>query len=673
MASVSTKVEVQGAKQFSNDFKESARAVKSASAELKFFSNELNRNGASADALKNKLNSLNKAFDSEGDAIAKLESRLKVLADNGAENTDEWVKWTTELYKHRDAQAQIQSEIQDTVNELDKLENGADEAGNEVDDLGSKAKSAGNQIGDSFAQDIAKATVFMTKLVDVAIEVAKAVWNVGKGAVQYNAQMGSYSRTIEAFFKTSGQGAEEASKNTADLIANQKELSAQIGIGADKLIDANKMLIASGVNGDRSQKAISSLAKAIVATGGGNEELSRMAQNLQQISNTGKASTQDMKQFAMAGVDVYGLLADSTGKTIEQLKEMDITFDMIVDALDKATQEGGKFFEASQVGASTLNGQMSLLSSTVQEGLGTAFQPINDVLREKLIPAATDFVENIDWQKVGEGMASVAEALANTLSTIQELKDWYVSIYGEPAQETIDAFSSSNEELKNSFYETLGAVNLIDPSMAGAVEAVKGHGNHMVMEFDGMKEGVTKSVQETAGEVKNELIDMGWEMLQQGETDARQLGQGIANGSISAETETKTMMDSIMAEVDKRSQAEQYGADFVSGFATGMHRNNGLVANAASALASTISRILHFSRPDEGPLRDYETWMPHFIEGLAASMRANEWRLANATQDLASAVSNTYNNNVTFNITQREGESGTALARRINRQLGEVY
>ena len=352
---------------------------------------------------------------------------------------------------------------------------------------------------------------------------------------------------------------------------------------------------------------------------------------------------------------------------------MDITFDMIVEALDSATQEGGKFFEASQVGASTLNGQMSLLSSTVQEGLGTAFQPINDVLREQLIPAATEFVENIDWQKVGEGMASVAEALANTLTTIQELKDWYISVYGEPAQQTIDAFTSSNEELKNSFYETLGAVNLVDSSMAGAVEAVKGHGNHMVMEFDGMQEGVTKSVQETAGEVKNELIDMGWEMLQQGETDARQLGEGIANGSISAETETKTMMDSILAEVDKRAQAETYGADFVSGFATGMHRNNGLVANAASALANTISRILHFSRPDEGPLRDYETWMPHFVEGLASTMRANEWRLANATQDLASAVSNTYNNNVTFNITQRQGESGTALARRINRQLGEVY
>jgi hypothetical protein len=98
-----------------------------------------------------------------------------------------------------------------------------------------------------------------------------------------------------------------------------------------------------------------------------------------------------------------------------------------------------------------------------------------------------------------------------------------------------------------------------------------------------------------------------------------------------------------------------------------------LVANAASAIANTISRILHFSRPDEGPLRDYETWMPHFVEGLASTMRANEWRLANATQDLASAVSNTYNNNVTFNITQRQGESGTALARRINRQLGEVY
>lgn len=612
MASVSTKVEVEGARQFKNDFQESARAVKAASAELKFFSNELNRNGASADALRNKLTALNKAYDSEGDAIAKLQARLDVLTEAGAENSDEFVKLTAELYKHKDAQSQIQSEIQGTANQLDRLESGADEAGNEVSDLSDKAQNAGNRIGNSFAQDIAVATVFLNKMVDAAIEVAKAIWDIGKDAVMYNAQMESYSKTIEAFFKTSGQTAEEASKNTADLIANQKVLSSQIGIGADKLIDANKMLIASGVNGDKSQKAVSALAKAIVATGGGNEELSRMAQNLQQISNTGKASTQDMKQFAMAGVDIYGLMADSTGLTVDQLKEMDITFDMIVEALDSATQEGGKFFEASQVGATTLNGQMNTLKSTIQEGLGTAFQPVNEALTETLLPTAQKLVEEIDWTAVGQGIADGIARLSELMEKISEVVSW---IEEQKMEEKGKGFV---EDFASGMHNNNGLMNVAASTIMDSF------------------------TQEIAAERANATLA--------GMDTSEAVATGMAQGKSGVIGAAEDIQMSAFAVWNQTQQAEQYGADFVSGFATGMHRNNGLVASAAAAIARTIKSFLHFSRPDVGPLRDYESWMPDFVNGLATTMRNSEWMIADSARDLAQTVNNSTTNNISMNV-----------------------
>ena len=55
-----------------------------------------------------------------------------------------------------------------------------------------------------------------------------------------------------------------------------------------------------------------------IATGGGNDELTRMASNLQQIKNAGKATAMDIRQFAYAGIDVYGILADYLGKTTEE-------------------------------------------------------------------------------------------------------------------------------------------------------------------------------------------------------------------------------------------------------------------------------------------------------------------------------------------------------------------
>src|SRR5699024_1548516 len=47
-------------------------------------------------------------------------------------------------------------------------------------------------------------------------------------------------------------------------------------------------------------------------------------------------------------------------------------------------------------------------------------------------------------------------------------------------------------------------------------------------------------------------------------------------------------------------------------------------------VAATIASYLHFSRPDVGPLRDYEAWMPDMMQGMASTLRANVYRLTDA-------------------------------------------
>ena len=626
MASVSTKIQVEGASKFKQDFKDASQAVKSASAELKYFSNELTRTGASEDALKNKISALNTAFKSESDAVNLLQERIDFLNQTmGADATAEVNRLTTELYKHKDAQAQIQSELTSTEGELKRFSSGADQATTDVDELGDKAEEAGNQIGNSFATDVAKATVFFEKLANAAIWVGKKIWEIGKDAVEYNMEMESYSRTIEAFFKTSGQSAEEAAANTATLMENQRALSAQIGIGSDKLIEANKALIASGVNGEKSQQAISALAKAIVATGGGNEELSRMAQNLQQISNTGKASTQDMKQFAMAGVDVYGLMAETTGKSVEKLKEMDITFDMIVEALDVATQEGGKFFEASQVGASTLQGQMSTLQSNIRSGLGTAFEPVNAKLRDEVIPRMLEISENIDWNALGELMADAAEVaadafgiLAGTLSTLAEK----YGIVKEAVQNWGNVTDRVSNDVSNHYIGTAGAFK-------------KAYDEHQRF-ASGTQTGLN-TIKDKVTDVNKTIAGMptAWSS---NVPLAQNVGQNMAN-AISSPL------------ISLQSEAPTWMAHFGDSLASSLEGQASKFQRAASSVASAARVVLAFTVPEKGPLHDYQTWMPHFVEGLADSMRANEWRLAQSSQELAGVVrNNMVTNNISMNV-----------------------
>ena len=86
------------------------------------------------------------------------------------------------------------------------------------------------------------------------------------------------------------------------------------------------------------------------------------------------------------------------------------------------------------------------------------------------------------------------------------------------------------------------------------------------------------------------------------------------------------------------SQAWTWGWDFINGLKSGIEsRMNAIVAKARE-LGERIRAYLHFTRPDKGPLRDYETWMPDFMEGMAQGIDSNMYRVTDAVQRVANAM-----------------------------------
>ena len=65
------------------------------------------------------------------------------------------------------------------------------------------------------------------------------------------------------------------------------------------------------------------------------------------------------------------------------------------------------------------------------------------------------------------------------------------------------------------------------------------------------------------------------------------------------------------------SSAWNWGKDIVMGIVNGIKSCMSSLTSAVSNLAAKIRSFLHFSVPDEGPLADYESWMPDFMSGLA--------------------------------------------------------
>lgn len=83
-------------------------------------------------------------------------------------------------------------------------------------------------------------------------------------------------------------------------------------------------------------------------------------------------------------------------------------------------------------------------------------------------------------------------------------------------------------------------------------------------------------------------------------------------------------------------QAFQWGKDFIQGLVNGISSMIQSMINTVSGLADRIRSFLHFSAPDEGPLADYETWMPDFMKGLASGIEKNRNLVEKAVQDVAS-------------------------------------
>lgn len=83
----------------------------------------------------------------------------------------------------------------------------------------------------------------------------------------------------------------------------------------------------------------------------------------------------------------------------------------------------------------------------------------------------------------------------------------------------------------------------------------------------------------------------------------------------------------------------KWGADLINGIADGIKSAFKAVNDAVNWVADKIRAVLHFSRPDEGPLVDYETWMPDFMGGLAESITKSKYKVAQAIQGLSTDMS----------------------------------
>lgn len=347
-------------------------------------------------------------------ALSKEYTDLQKRVNETAQKYNEQAKATGETSKETRA---LLTQLQAERTHLAEVQQALNNASTYMENFGDSTRNTESGLAGSIAKGQILGNV-LTTLASKALDAAVGFVQTG---IEYNAQIEKYTTGF-----TNMLGSAEAAQQAMGAI---QEDAARTPFNVEALTQANQLLISAGENAGYSRKVIMALGDAVSATGGGNDELSRMAANLQQIANVGKASAIDIKQFAYAGINVYQVLADYTGKSVQEVQNMTISYDTLSQALIAASEEGGRYYNAMDTQSQTMNGRVSTLKDNVSQlaglmtgdlsnGIGMVLSNLND-----MTVAAQEAYKTDGWI----GLAGAITGLSDPISSAKDKFDDFAS------------------------------------------------------------------------------------------------------------------------------------------------------------------------------------------------------------------------------------------------------
>lgn len=204
----------------------------------------------------------------------------------------------------------------------------------------------------------------------------------------------------------------------------------------------------------------------------------------------------------------------------------------------------------------------------------------------------------------------------------------FIALYkhSETFRNFVNSVGEGIKEMVNGFIDAAGAI--IDGFIKGIVEGVP----RAIKEIVEWAKEIPKRFREQEGihSPSTVFADIG-----------NMLVLGLVNGIRAFFGKITDVIGDIKKKCDLSSLVEsalKWGKDMVQGFADGIRNAKEKVGEAVHSIADKISALMHFSRPDEGPLRNYEQWMPDFMRGLANGIDDNSNLVYAATGRLAAGM-----------------------------------
>jgi tape measure domain-containing protein len=264
-----------------------------------------------------------------------------------------------------------------------------------------------------FNSGISKLGGIAKKGAGVAVAAVGAVTAaLGAGVVagvKYNASIESYQTSFEVMTGS----AEKA----AEVIDKLKKVGAETPFELPDLADTTQLLMNYGFSADEAMDKMMMLGDI---SQGSAEKMSRIATAYGQMSSAGKVSLEDVKQMIEAGFNPLQEISESTGESMaslyDRISKGTISVDEITTSMQRATSEGGKYFQSMEKQSQTFSGLISTLKDNAQQLLGEVVKPISDGLTESLLPAAISAIEQLTQGFEENGVAGMIQAAGNIVN-----------------------------------------------------------------------------------------------------------------------------------------------------------------------------------------------------------------------------------------------------------------
>ena len=233
-----------------------------------------------------------------------------------------------------------------------------------------------------------------------------------------------YNATIEQY-QTSFEVMTGSAEKAAEVVDRLKKLGAETPFEMPQLAEVTQLLMNYGFTAD---EAIDRMQMLGDISQGSADKMQRIATAYGQMSSAGKVQLEDVKQMIEAGFNPLQEISESTGESMESLYDRisngTLAVDEITASMQRATSEGGKYYQSMEKQSQTITGMISTLKDNAQQLLGEVVQPITESFGTQLLPAAIDAIDQLTtaFQQNGfEGLIAVGgQIITNILLGIAQ-------------------------------------------------------------------------------------------------------------------------------------------------------------------------------------------------------------------------------------------------------------